>query len=294
MKYAGKIVPFLLLVMVSCTGEAEEKNITKVNNFPEAVDLKGYEILSNEFKVATFQIIDSLIVVSTGQDTIFHIYSKNEQHINSFGRKGKGPNEFQRIPFLVNIWKEENIIKSLIYDEVVHRPIKINFSKSLETGDVSSEVLGFPSFLTREILISQIFYLGKEKYIGLYDDQYHQSLNKMSGGFIYDLVKDNYQLFPMHNLKIEPFEPFPAVNLNNRKLHLAPNRTKLFTAMIHAPIIEKINVHDLKASKYVIGNDPLGKNSNWRILKTKNSPNISWISMSPMNLYICWNLKILR
>ena len=120
------IVMFLLII-TSCTNSSKFDSSTYN-------ELKGLEIpLSESSCPVDIQIIDNLIIIQESCDTcFFHIYNKESlKFIGKFGKKGKGPFEYQRPKMIIQSVKKNDSCILYVYDNVVNRIDEINILKAI-------------------------------------------------------------------------------------------------------------------------------------------------------------------
>lgn len=249
----ANLILLISLLIFSCDHKKEEFNGELIIDFPDPNELEGEKIFEGEFGIATISLKDSLLVLTTNRDTIFHVYDNNQNFISSFGNQGMGPGEFERPPFIKDIWKEGEEVKALIYDNI--NTIVINISESIRENEVViTEEFELPSEIRHPIV--DVFYIGNNQYIGMYDDRHHQRIDNKRGGFYYDRQTDKMETFQLVNLEIQPHEIMAAINVNSRTARLSPDREKFVLALLHSPILEIFDVGSNSAKRFLLDTHP--------------------------------------
>lgn len=223
---------------------------------PEAIKLNGKQIFKKDYKLASIQHFDSLIVLTTGMNKFYHVFNIEGKPVASFGRKGKGPGEFLRIPILTNIYKHNSKVYGLVYDELLRKVINIDFRASItENKLVIHNRPPLPPKL-RKSEILEYFYVGENKYAGMIEDRFFKQINQKRDGFYYNAPKNKFIILPLFNLKMKPYDKLSEANLNNRVARLSPDRSKLAFAMMYYPIVEVFDVGSKKPIRFLIDSNP--------------------------------------
>lgn len=232
----------LFLIIFGCTSSDQNSDDSLIENFPSSLKLEGEQILEEEVGIVQLSKVDSFFIVSKEQEPFFHIYDDEMEYITAFGSQGKGPREFVRSPIIEDIFRQNQDIYLLINDEMQKELISINFTKSLrERNLVIGDRYDLPSKLDGAL---DFFYLNESKIVGIYDDRFHQKLDKARGGFYYNFGGNNFETFPLLNLRIEPFEVMAETNINARIPVLSPDREKMAIGMIHFP---RLTIYDIES-----------------------------------------------
>lgn len=198
--------------------------------------------------------VDSLMIISTGRDTLFHIYNKSGKQIYSFGKVGKGPKEFMDATLIYDANEKDDTISLFAYDSNLLKYSKINLNKSKETnGIVVDAEYEFPVELRG---INDVYYINEDTLAGIYSDNFYKKLDGKWGGFYYYPKSKKFETFTLLNLTIEPYELMPSINLNSRLSSLAPNRRKIAVVNVHTPILEIIKIGSKQPKKYYLGFKP--------------------------------------
>jgi hypothetical protein len=249
----ANLILLILLLIFSCDHKKEEFNGELIIDFPDPIELEGEKIFEGEFGIATISLKDSLLILTTNRDTLFHVYDNNQNFISSFGSQGMGPGEFERPPFIKDIWKEGGEVKALIYDNI--NTVVINISESIRENEVKiTEEFELPSEIRHPIV--EVFYNGNNQYIGMYDDRHHQRLDSKRGGFYYNRELGNLDIFPLYNLEIQPYEIMAAININTRTARLSPDRGKFVLALLHSPKLEIFDVGLNSTKRFLLDTHP--------------------------------------
>lgn len=242
------------MLLTTCTVEKGAFNGQLVNKFPPPTELEGTRILEKEHAIVYLNQIDSLIVVSTERDTIFHIYDKNENYITGFGQKGRGPNEFVRAPVIEDIIKQDNIVKAFAYDGIRKELVTINMTTSIDSSKLIVEKrLSLPIELRGAF---DFFHINNKTLLGIYDDRFNKQLDERRGGYYYYPKLDTFKTFPLFNLKIRPYEIMPAMNINARMPAVSPDRGKLAVIMMHYPGLEIFDIKSHSLTRYLLDPNP--------------------------------------
>jgi hypothetical protein len=114
------IILCCLLVIDSCGKKKDNLNGQLIDNFPPIVKLKGIRIFKKEIGLRSIAKTDTLFVVGTNRDTIFHIYNQAHHIIARFGRKGRGPNEFSSPPIILQTMRINSHIE-MFYESTLRR-----------------------------------------------------------------------------------------------------------------------------------------------------------------------------
>jgi hypothetical protein len=243
-----------IFLLSTCTTDKKESLNQIITGFPPAVTLNGTKAFQQEFGIYYLKSIDSLIVISTGQDTLFHIYNTSGKQIYSFGEVGKGPKEFAEATLIYDANKENGTINLFADNPDLLKSSKINLNKSKEMdGIVVDAEYEFPAELRG---IDNVYYINEDTLAGIYSDNFYKKLDGKWGGFYYYPKTKKLETFSLLNLTLEPYELMPAINLNSRLSSLAPNRKKMAVVNVHAPVLEVIEIGAKQPIKYYLGFKP--------------------------------------
>jgi len=245
----------ILILFVSCSPKTPYK---VVKHFPTPVKIDGKRVFKNEYRIASLRIVDSLAVLSLNRDTLLSVYNKNNANfIGRFGRKGKGPGEFQRFFLLKNIIEKNGKYLALVNDQIKKEPRIIDLSSSLKQMKLKIyKNIELPDSL-RRTFITDIFFASDNKYVGMYDDRIFKKLTGNRGGFILDKSTDEFKTFSLLNLKTEPNNPSAELNLNTRIVKTSPNGKKIVFALMHTPLVEVFDIRSLSERKFLINSNSL-------------------------------------
>lgn len=239
-----------LLLLASCISDNKNTN----QNFQQPVRLEGKRIFMKEFSLVQVANIDSLIVISTDKDTLFHIYDKNEKYLAGLGVKGRGPGEFMQIPAIEDIEKTKLGFKFLVNDEIRKSLISIDLTASLDSDQL---VIENRYTLPNELRGALDFMYGNEDtFIGVYDDRFDKQLDKKRGGFYYNAKTDTFHTFPLNNLEIQPYEMISATNINARMPAISPTGSKVAIIMLHFPQLSILDVGSFATNSYLLDSNP--------------------------------------
>lgn len=242
-----------LLLVGACEKENGNSNEALVDGFTSPVELKGTSVFENEYSLAQIVSLDSLFLISTRRDTIFHIYNRKGKKISSFGRKGRGPNELTRT-FAIEDIVRNSPLEAFIYDEIRKELVKINMTASINSGNLNVEKrIEIPDQLQGAF---DFLFVNEQEFIGVYDDHFNKQLDEQRGGFYFYPSTGEFQTFSLDNLEIEPYENMPATNINARVPAISPDRSKMAIAMMHYPQITIFNVKDSTRKSHLTNSNP--------------------------------------
>jgi hypothetical protein len=246
----------LLVLLICCSCSKKQPPQNNVVNFPDPVQLKGQQIVTDIYQLASIRQFDSLLVVTANMDEFFHVFNKDGTHIASFGREGRGPGEFLRVPFLTDIYRENSQIHGLIDTEISNEAVTVNLSASVSEDEVVvHDNPPLPPDINRASLM-QYFNMQESVYAGMLANSLFNQFNNQMSGFYYNSNEDTLTILPLHNLEIEPYEKFPAVNLNNRTAKVSPDRSKLAFGMMYYPMVEVFKNGSEKPVQYLLEPNP--------------------------------------
>lgn len=246
-----------LIIFSSCITDQKKFNGQIITEFPTPIELKGDRVFEDELGLISIKVIDSLTVISTMKKDIIKVYDSNQHLISGFGKKGRGPNEFNMSPVIQDGIKTRNFIRIFTLDQQLLTLSSIDIKTSIDSSKVSiNKRYELPRELSGTI---DIFYVDSTEIIGTYDDRFSKRLNKKRGGFYYHPRTDNFNTFPLFNLTIKPYEVMPATNINARSSDISPNRSKFASVMMHYPGLEIFDLNsDINDNpkRYMLDSDP--------------------------------------
>lgn len=251
-----QILFVLLVILINCSCQNNTRVQKIVDDFPESIELKGEQFFEDSFQLATVQHFDSLIVLTADMENFFHVFTKDGKLVTSFGREGKGPGEFLRVPFLTDSYKQDSTTYGVVYDEILNKSVIINFTASVTENElIVKDTPKLPTKINKSSLLEYL-YIRENNYTGMLEDRLAQQINQQRNGFYYDAAQDEFTILPLHNLKIQPHEKLPEINLNNRKARISPDRNKLAFAMMYYPMVEIFEIGSDKPVQYLLDSDP--------------------------------------
>jgi hypothetical protein len=204
----------------------------------------------------------------------FHVFNKDtKEHITSFGRLGRGPGEFQRVPMLNDISNQDSSPIGLVYDEVARKALVIDLISSINKGElVVKKRIEFPSKLNRSAM-SELLHVAGNKYAGMNDDRIFKRFNEKRCGFYFNAETENLTILPLYNLQIEPHDDLAELNLNTREARVSPDGKKLAFAMMHYPMVEVFKNGSIQRFQYYMDkNLPEGPFFKLKKFKERNLP----------------------
>jgi len=251
-------IALTLFLFISCTKSNYNLNPTIVTEFGTPTELEGVELFEDVLGKASFTLIDSLILFSTRDEDIFQVYDLKENYISSFGRQGNGPGEYTRPPYFrdANSFIKNGNDHILFYDESNNMTgVELDVTSSIQENEV---------VIAKEFKLPEIFshpfislsHINSETYLGMYGDQVYQQFDGREGGWYYSPEDTSVTTFSMYNLNMEPFDAFPARNLNIRYLGVSPDRNKFATALLFAPVIEIFDMYSTKPLQIQVTDKP--------------------------------------
>jgi len=134
------IVLFLLFIVACKTDNELETIIIKEKDFQNDETIIGeyVEISPVPLCPENILIIDSLLIIKNGDmcdDDFFYLYNKNNNNFfSSFGKRGRGPNEFLSVKMGGQYLKNDSTIKIWVHDRRGFKLININ--RSIETKKI--------------------------------------------------------------------------------------------------------------------------------------------------------------
>lgn len=249
----------LFLIIIGCTSTPEYQKVVHIQDFPCVRELnKAKAVFEGERLISQLSIADSLFMLITMRDTLFHIYDQNKDHISSFGLRGKGPNEFLRAPIIEDIFHNNSQLFALVYDDLTQKLITIDILESVKSESlVFKKQQELPDSLQG---VMDVLYVNDSTLAGVYDDRFHKQNDELRGGFYYYPDKKAFDLFKLINLEINPYEIMPATNINARIPIISPDREKIGILLIHSPVLEVLETGSLQTRQYIIGSAPVKTN----------------------------------
>jgi len=133
-------VTSVILLLASCSIDDKYKTI-KISEFPEVISAKGevFEYNNPPHLIANaVYIIDSLIVLKNAMDEsdFFFLFDKNNGNlIGSFGKRGRGPNEFLYPQVYDQYKKYDDSTYIWIHDLHQKKMALVNLNKSILRND---------------------------------------------------------------------------------------------------------------------------------------------------------------
>lgn len=238
----------LILVGFSCTKSKDNIEYISFEKTYEPIELTGEEVqLTGEILGLIYiHKQDSLIVGSTLQDdNLYWVFRKN--HIKgSFGNVGNGPGEINA-PTHVYDGSEGAIY---IYEPHLLLLHEVDLLASLNEKKL---ITTYQYELPKELSgTKNIYPINRSLIVGVYDDNFNQRLDKKRGLFYYNVQENNYELIPLFNSEIEPYEVMPATNINAKIPTIAPDRSKLAIANIYNPLIEIVDLKNKLIKRVVV------------------------------------------
>lgn len=247
-KFSSYVITLLLFFTTSCSDQSAPD--VSIGDFPEPITLRGEKVFKNNASLVSLELAGNYMLLSTRQDTIFHVYSRGEKHITSFGHKGKGPGEFQRAPQIEDIWKNRGILKMMVYDDIKKEPVIINLTSSIKKQKVVVDSildLSFPSAM-------DISSIKNQQFIGMYDDRFYKKLDQKRGLFHYNSDTGDFETYNLKNIEVYPVQTMAAMNANNRTMAISPDRTKAVFSMMFYPLVEFFDIKNLNKSEILMSN----------------------------------------
>lgn len=140
-------------------------SVEVVTNFPNVITVEKGKHLDKEFiGMKDFEIVDNLMIISTGFQKFWSIYQlPNFDSLGNFLSLGEGPKEFtfQAIPSDKVLYQQENNDKTaLIYEFSKGNLLKFNITQSVKMGKDSIELIedDLPPFLFDFLVIDSSYY----------------------------------------------------------------------------------------------------------------------------------------
>lgn len=245
-----------LLILVLCPfllfcSKSNPEFTSVIPNFPEHKTLEGTQILKETMGTIYITKIDSLFVLSTIQDTLIHIYDTDENFISSFGKIGRGPNEFSNVPFINFASSKDNFNSIYSLDRQLLKVNVINLNSSIvENKLIMDNEIELPSEL---VGTQTVFFVDDEKIIGIYDDKFYRALDQRRGGFYYFPYSETFEIIELHNLQIDPYEVMPATNINSRIAVSSPDGSKFAIVLTYSPLLEIFDTGSTTPKRYYLG-----------------------------------------
>lgn len=251
----NKLLNALIIVLIfsSCRKEPQNK---RVDNFPEAIELSGEQVLNKYLDVATIQTYDSLLVLTAGMDNFFHIFNNNREHLSSFGRSGRGPTEFLQKPHINGIYSSNSRPAALVYEAELHKTLEVDLLASVSKNELV--ILNRPELppkLHQSSLI-EYFPIGNNANIGMYEDRFYNQIDRKRNGFYYQAESNNFSILPLKNLELQPYDRMAEANLNNRSMRITPDQSKVAFAMMFYPMVEIFETGSKEPVRYLIDTAP--------------------------------------
>lgn len=240
----------IFLLLVSC-GQYEKNNF-----LPEPIRLEGVRILESQIGIKDVEHIDSMLIISTLQEPLFRVFSKNGNYLGGFGRIGNGPDEFP-IPmshFFADVFRTNLGIDFLIHNMVTNTMKVVNLSESLTSGDASiRREYGLPRELSSAMgpFIQQV---NDSLLIGMYEDRISRRIDEKRGYFYYYADEGRFETISLTNLEIDRKDYHASININSRLAHISPNRLMVVMAYLYVPRIDILAV-ETKTIKTLINDD---------------------------------------
>ncbi|MEO9887517.1 MAG: hypothetical protein ABJR05_09070 [Balneola sp.] len=208
----------------------------------EPKELKGTRIFKEEIALFDVNKIDSLFIFTVEQDTIFKVFDKDEEHLGSFSRVGRGPGELELVTYVPDLRWGNGSVELLIFNQQTLVATTIDLMQSIkEEKIVPSKETEFPKEL-RGAMPTDMYMLSDNNFIGTYDDRFYKQLDNKRGGFIYNSETENFELFELKNYTVVPNQLLPSININARSSKISPDRTKIALAHLYAPVLEVVDI----------------------------------------------------
>ena len=134
-------IPIAFFALCSCT-QRDRSEVTVVEEFPKVIQLSGTPILVEENIYYYFYAVDSLLLGATRESSRGLVFAYNGINLDSLGvivRRGRGPSEFLWFESCPEYLKEPDGIKIIGYDQSLSKYVKINLTRSIESGKTCIE-----------------------------------------------------------------------------------------------------------------------------------------------------------
>ncbi len=255
----GFIPAFALLFILSCSQDDDE-TWQYIGKFPAPIELEGVRVFESEFGIIHITQADSLIIIATQRDTLFHVYDKKENYLGGFGQIGEGPYELPFYTLIQDVITHNSAIVAFIYNQNRQTLFGVDIPASTQ---VTEPVVKQEYKLPQELKGAYRFhYLDKESIVGIYDDRFSRLLDHKSGGFYYYVEPDTFETFPLINLEVESNGASPGwimhagMNLNIRMMAVSPDRTQIALLINRSPKLEIFRVGSHSPDRYLLHPDP--------------------------------------
>ena len=233
-----------LFLFISCSSSDYNFNPEIVTDFGTPAELQGEQLFDDVMGIASFTLLDSLILFSTMDEDMFQVYDLQGNQIASFGRQGNGPGEYIQPPFFRDTYFTQNSLDYLLFYDFSNNMtgVYLDIKASIEENEVVIEQeVPLPRVFSQPF--ARLYHIDEETILGVSDDRFFQELDGLEGGWYYSPADTIITTFPMYNLYMNPFDAEPESNLNNRSISVSPDRQKFATAFFHAPIIEIFDMY---------------------------------------------------
>jgi len=240
---------FAFALLISCRSN-EKKQEHSFENL-EPIKLEGTEILENVLGTIYLHPVDSLIIVSTkNKNSLYRVYDRQGNFITSFGKLGQGPDE---IPFPPPRLYETFGDEAFIYISQLLTWVAVDLKVTIETDEiVVDRRYEFPKELSGA---RDIFKVNDTLITGIYDDHFTKRIDEKRGVFLYYPGTGSYELLPVRNFSIEPYEAMPATNINAKAIAVSPDRTRLAIVSVFNPLLEVVDLENKSVTEYILNED---------------------------------------
>jgi len=220
-------ITLALLFFASCSIEEEYRTI-KISEFPEVISVKG-EVFEYDNPPHLFghelYMIDSIIVLRNRleESEFFYLVDKNNgEIIGSFGKRGKGPNEFLYPVFYDQFERKNDSTYMWIHDLHQRKMVLVNLNNYLLKEDP-----GIEKTMTQPEPVSwglDILVLPDENLVG-------RSMSPEGRFFYHDVTTDSTKWVEFFPQVVDPPDKRMMVNLYQGPTRIKPDNSKFVSAL---------------------------------------------------------------
>jgi len=250
----NNIYTFLcILFFISCSKHKYKSNVIKIKKFEKTHNLKGEQILINDYSAFSINVIDSLLLTHcTGTDTHYNLYSKNTfKFLGSLGTKGNTP-EAWLFPTYNNQFEKDSLgLKIWLSSHVKSKIIQVNLTKTIKSKSKTPFITKSFNINSKVFPFTKLLYVNDSVFYG--DSGYFDSQRcRLKRYNLETEITNHSSLFP----KIINKKLFPSEMLKSLYYSLIQKKTDETVFVSAMEYFNRVDVFDenLNTKLTILGN----------------------------------------
>jgi len=233
-KFAGFII-LIMILFLSCQKKKSVKTVV-FDTFPIEKNLVSHEInWINNFQSYNMCIYDSILFVMEFRKPFFSFYNiNNHKLLASFGKRGKGPDEFLQVPDQCKFFRpDNNEIYFYLIDQQKDEIIEAKLLSSIKSKKIVSQKIAKLSYKLPSVLIKRI---NDSVYAGT-------GYDKRGSIFFYNMKQDSVIKWTKRfDIKGHGFvHRDNKLRVNQEYIYISPDRQKIISRFL---LLKRIHIYD--------------------------------------------------